>query len=175
MKINQHYPRRARGVVLLALLLTLALMAIALMGAANWWAFERQRQAEEQLLFVGDQYRMAIAHYYYATPGPAKALPLSLADLLEDHRFPVPVRHLRRLYLDPITEEPFELLHSDEQIYGVASTSTKQTIKRAGFSPRYRAFEGLETYKQWQFSFSPARLGKAPALAPPKTARPIKK
>jgi type II secretory pathway pseudopilin PulG len=151
----------ARGIVLLALLLTLALMAVALMGAVEVWSVERQRETEAELLYVGDQYRLAIEHYYYASPGAGRTLPASIDDLVEDQRFPVPVRHLRRAYADPVTGQPFELLRSGEQISGVVSSSTKSTIKRRGFSRADSAFEGFETYNQWRFMFSPPVSGKA--------------
>ncbi|WP_211462928.1 type II secretion system protein [Collimonas silvisoli] len=153
--------RRVRGVVLLALLLTLALMAVALMGAVEVWSVERQRETEAELLYVGDQYRLAIQHYYYAAPGAGKMLPASIDDLLADQRFPTPVRHLRRAYADPVTGEAFELLRNGEQISGVVSSSTKPTIKRSGFSRADSAFEGFETYNQWRFLFSPPVPGKA--------------
>jgi type II secretory pathway pseudopilin PulG len=155
---NKRLDKRLEsGVALLAFLLTLALISVTLMGAVSWWSFERQRESEEELLFIGNQYRMAIERYYYATPGAVKVLPSTMEDLIQDDRFPAPVRHLRRLYPDPITGEPFELLRIGDQISGVASKSTKPAIKRSGFSPPYTAFEGLETYDQWKFLFSPPR------------------
>lgn len=157
MKNKLRVNRYVRGIVLLALLLTLALLGIALMGAVSWWTLERQRENEEDLIFVGNQYRLAIERYYYATPGNAKALPMRLNDLIEDERFPVPVRHLRRIYLDPMTGESFKLILIGEQIHGIASTSSRHTIKRSGFSPPYTGFEGVETYDQWKFLFTPPR------------------
>jgi type II secretory pathway pseudopilin PulG len=161
MKPLPQIKRAARGIVLLALLLTLALMAVALMGAVEVWSVERQRETEADLLYVGDQYRLAIEQYYYATPGAGKMLPTRIEDLVDDQRFPVPVRHLRRAYADPVTGAPFELLRTGEQISGVVSSSTKSTIKRKGFYRADSAFEGLETYNQWRFLFVPPVAGKA--------------
>jgi type II secretory pathway pseudopilin PulG len=153
--------RAVRGIVLLALLLTLALIAVALTGALEVWSVERQREAEADLLYVGGQYRLALERYYYASPGATKVLPTSIDDLLEDRRFPVPVRHLRRAWADPVTGKPFDLLRLDEQIIGVVSSSTKSTIKRSGFAPSDSAFDGLATYDQWKFLFHPRVSGKA--------------
>src|SRR5438132_706122 len=86
MKRLPQIKRAMRGIVLLALLLTLGLMAVALMGAVEVWSVERQRETEADLLYVGDQYRLAIQHYYYATPGAARVLPTSINDLVEDQR-----------------------------------------------------------------------------------------
>ena len=64
-----------------------------------------QREREQELLFVGSQFRNAFMSYYGATPA-GRALPAFLEDLVEDNRFPVPRRHLRRVYADPMTSKP---------------------------------------------------------------------
>ena len=171
MKHPPQIKRAPRGIVLLALLLTLALIAVALTGALEVWSIERQREAEADLLYVGDQYRLGIERYYYATPGATKVLPTSIDDLVEDPRFPVPMRHLRRAWADPVTGKPFELLQMDGQIIGVVSSSTKSTIKRSGFSRSDSAFDGLETYDQWKFLFYPHVSGKAGGKLPSQPPR----
>jgi type II secretory pathway pseudopilin PulG len=155
---------RARGLVLMALLLSLAIGAISIGAVADVWAVARQRQAEEELLFVGDQYRQAIERYYHALP-EVRALPPSIADLLLDPRFPHPVQHLRRAYDDPITgQADWGLVRVGNRIAGVFSRSEAPAIKRANFPQRYVDFEGRDLYSQWRFVFSP------PA---PRAGRPI--
>lgn len=171
MKQQPQIKRAVRGIVLLALLLTLALIAVALMGALEVWSVEKQREAEADLLYVGDQYRLAIERYYYATPGATKMLPMSIDDLVEDPRFAVPMRHLRRAWADPVTGKPFELLRTNEQIIGVVSSSTNSTIKRSGFSQSDSAFDGLETHDQWKFLFHPSVSGKAGRKLPSQSPR----
>lgn len=158
--------RRMRGVVLLALLLALALMGIGLLGAAEWWSTARQREAEAELLYVGDQYRKAIERYYYATPSPIKTFPVRLEDLVEDPRFPVPVHHLRKLYPDPVTGGAFEPVQAGDAIVGVASISDRQPIKRRNFPSPYGGFEDQESYKQWKFVFTPPMRGRAAPILP---------
>ena len=153
--------RRARGcdgVVLLALLLVLALGGIALMAAVDVASIARQRAREQELLFVGDQYRQAIRRYYYAAQqGARKVLPASLEDLLEDDRYPVPVRHLRRLYPDPITgSAEWGALRVGERIAGIYSLSDKEPLKKAGFAQGYEQFNGKTTYKEWVFAVATA-------------------
>jgi type II secretory pathway pseudopilin PulG len=154
------------GLVLLALLIFLALVSLATALAAEVWATTRQRDREAELLFVGDQYRRAIESYWRATPGRVKVLPRSLAVLLQDDRFPVPVRHLRRLYADPITGEDFVLLRQGGAVAGVLSPSKAAPLKIAGFPPRYRQFEAATSYEQWQFIFVPPRSGIRPPPRP---------
>lgn len=146
--------RHARGLVLLALLLALALGAIAVMTAVDVWSMTRQRAREQELLFVGDQYRQAIERYYLAAPpGAARVLPARFEDLLEDDRYPVPVRHLRRLYPDPMTGgADWGVVRSGGRIAGVYSLSEQPPVKQAEFAPRYQTFNGKSSYREWKFA-----------------------
>jgi len=174
LAVPQRSPRGgpARGLVLLALLIALALGGIALMAAVDVWSLARQRSLEQQLLFAGDQYRQAIQRYYFgAPPGSQRVLPTSLQDLLEDDRYPTPVRHLRRPYADPMTGDPeWGVLRIGNRIAGVHSLSEKEPIKQAGFSPGYHFFEGLKTYSDWSFAVStngrPILMKPNPASTP---------
>lgn len=161
-----------RGVVLLALLIALALGAIALMAAVDVWSLARQRAQEQELLFVGDQYRQAIQRYYFAAPpGTPRQLPSSLQDLVEDDRYPVPVRHLRRLYPDPITgSSEWGVLHIGNRVSGVHSLSDKEPVKQASFASGYAFFEGLKAYRDWSFAVSAA--GHPILVAPDSAATP---
>ena len=146
--------RTCSGLVLLGVLLLLALAAIAALAGAEVWATAVQREQEEQLLYVGEQYRRAIESYWRATPGRAKTLPSSLEVLLEDDRFPMPVRHLRRLYPDPFDPKAeWGLVRIDSGIAGVYSTSPAIPLKRRGFPTRYAQFEDAKDYNQWRFVF----------------------
>ncbi len=159
--------RKARGLVLLALLIFLALASLATMLAAEVWATARQRDREAELLFVGDQYRRAIESYWRSTPGRVKTLPVSVDVLLQDDRFPTPVHHLRRPYSDPMTGEAFVLVRQGGAIAGVQSASKATPLKMAGFPVRYRLFEGAQSYEQWQFVFIPPRSGiRTPQRSP---------
>jgi len=151
-----HGPaNRARGLVLLALLIMLVLVGVGTLGAAEYWATALKRERETELLFIGDQYRRAIAEYWKMTPG-RRAFPPTLESLLTDNRFPNPVHHLRRTYRDPMTESgEFELLKVANSITGVHSTSQDAPIKHAQFPKPYSQFEQAENYSQWQFVFSP--------------------
>lgn len=149
--------RLSTGVVLLALLIALALGGFAVMAAVDVWSMARQRGQEQELLFVGNQYRQAIQRYFVgAPPGTPRVLPTSLDDLLEDNRFPVPVHHLRRLYPDPITgSTEWGVLRAGSRVMGVYSLSEKATIKREGFAIGYEQFSGTSTYRDWLFAISP--------------------
>ncbi len=164
---------------MLALLLALALGGIALMAAADVWALARQRAQEQELLFVGDQYRQAIQRYYFgAPPGTPRVLPSSLEDLLEDDRYPVPVRHLRRRYPDPVTASPeWGELRLGTRLSGVYSLSEKTPVKQEGFAPGYQPFSGKTAYSDWVFAVSnsgrPTFVNPNSASTPASSAAPF--
>jgi len=112
-----------------------------------------QRAKEAELLFVGDQFRRAIKSYYSSVrAGKSQTLPRSLEDLLEDTRFPMPVRHLRRVYPDPMTgEADWVLVQGAGGIMGVHSRSTFSAFKKREFPVQYRDFQDKETYAEWVF------------------------
>jgi type II secretory pathway pseudopilin PulG len=154
--------RPERGVMLLGLLLMLMLTAIGLMAAVEVWSTARQREQERELLFVGEQYRQAIRRYYYAMPpGKPRVLPATLESLLADDRFEVPVRHLRRLYPDPVTgSTEWGLVLVGDRIAGVHSQSTAAPLKHTGFAPSQVAFEDKASYQDWVFLFLPPRSAR---------------
>jgi type II secretory pathway pseudopilin PulG len=173
---QQQPAGRSRGFMLLGLLIVLALAGLSLMAAVDVWTLQRQREREEQLLFVGDQYRLAIQRYYFAAPpGSPRVLPVNTKVLLEDDRYPIPIRHLRRLYPDPITgtAEWGEVRVAD-RLSGVYSLSEAQPVKQAGFTPNYETFNGKTSYQGWVFAFSgaPAAGLATPTPAPSVTNPP---
>ena len=162
--------RHARqGFVLLAALIVLALLAIGLMASVDVWSLSRQREREQELLFVGDQYREAIRRYYLAAPsGGARSLPTSLAVLLDDDRFPLPVHHLRRAYPDPMTgSTEWGLTRAGDLIIGVYSLSEKHPVKQANFAPGYLQFSEAQSYRDWIFAFQIPRGRRVPSARPP--------
>lgn len=115
--------RRQRGFTYLWLLLVLAAGGAGLAALGERASTAVQRERETELVFRGGEIARAIAAYQAATPGPAKALPESLQDLLEDRRGPRVVHHLRRPYVDPFTGEADWVLVKTEsgRIAGVHS------------------------------------------------------
>ncbi len=146
------------GFTYLGILLAVAFLGIALAAAGTLWSFAAQREREAQLLYVGDQYRSAIAHYYASGP-VAHRLPQSLEELLEDQRSPLPRRYLRQLYADPMTgRADWQLIRDpDGGIFGVASSSSGIPLKKANFTGQDVEFAGSDCYCNWRFEFTPSR------------------
>ncbi len=170
-------PNPMRGVLLLGLLLAMAISGVALLVALDVWAVTRQRQQEQELLFVGEQYRMAIARYYHAAPkGVPRALPATLQDLLQDDRYSIPVRHLRRLYADPLTGAPqWGAVLNGKRIAGVYSLAKGTPLKQGGFAKEAQNFAGKSSYREWAFVFTPPTPnpgGRAVRPPPGETAAP---
>lgn len=166
-----HDSRRNRehGFTYLALLFAVALSGIALSAVGVMWSSERQREREQELLFVGDQFRTAIASYSLLSPGLVKRYPATLDDMLKDNRFLGVKRHLRQIYVDPMTDgQEWGLIMAPEGgIMGVFSTSTKAPIKQSKFRDRYAGFEQQPTYAGWRFVFRPETTPQIPSNKKP--------
>jgi type II secretory pathway pseudopilin PulG len=141
------------GFTYLGILVAVVVMGVLLTAAARVWTLTEQREREEQLLFAGDAIRIAIASYY----AHGHRYPNSLKDLLIDDRSPVPLHHLRRLYLDPMTNgTDWQLVAAPEGgVKGVYSASTLTPIKRQNFSDIDKTFADSDCYCAWKFVYEP--------------------
>ena len=165
------------GYSYLILLFAVAILASGLAGTGIVWHTAQQRAKETDLLFAGNQIRNAIASYAMRTPGNLRRYPATLDDLIKDPRFPTVVRHLRKIYRDPVTgtTDWGLIIAPGGGIMGVYSKSEAPPLKRTGFDAPDRAFEDRTkllgekmTYKEWQFAYlAPAPPGVAPAVAAP--------
>jgi type II secretory pathway pseudopilin PulG len=153
---RQLASKHCTGIVLLAVLVFILVTSLAASSLVSSAQQEVRRAKEAELLFAGDQFRRAILSYYSSVPpGGARSLPPSLDALLEDRRFPMPVRHLRRRYLDPMTASgDWELVFRNGGIVGIHSRSMDKPLKKAAFPRGYEAFENAGTYADWIFSIT---------------------
>ena len=137
------------GMFVFILITTLAASSMVVIHETN-----RKREREDELLFVGAQYRRAILSYYNTVPpGGARSLPPTLEALVLDARFPMPVAHLRRLYPDPITGKvDWEVERVAGGIVGLRSRSSERALKVGGFPPGLESLEGKERYAEWVFA-----------------------
>jgi hypothetical protein len=115
-----------------------------------------QREQEDELLWVGEQYRKAIKKYYHASPGALKQFPREVDDLLLDPRLLTMTRHLRKIYIDPVNQQPLiEIRDHAGNLIGMRSSSNRKPIKQANFDPQYAHFANALSYQQWEFIFLP--------------------
>lgn len=156
---SPKHPKQ-QGFTLLGALILIALMGGGLAAYGELTSHVAQREKEAELLFRGAQYRQAIEGYYRKE----QRYPQALAELLEDKRYPAPVRHLRKLYLDPITGEPWATLQAPGGgIMGVYSKSEAEPIKVRGFRLADEKFTDTKRYMDWQFFYLPESQSQAEA------------
>jgi type II secretory pathway pseudopilin PulG len=154
-RLGSRVSIRSRGFAFVALMIAIAIIGLASAAAASLASMTRRRDAEERLLYVGDQYRRAIEAYAAATPIGQPRYPAQLSDLLKDPRYPGTRRYLRSLTPDPITDRDdwIVIMAPEGGIMGLHSASTRLPVKRAGFDVPYETFDGRTSYTSWGFCF----------------------
>ena len=143
---------RHAGFTYLSALIAVAVMGVGLASVGEAWSRKNQREREAELLWIGEQFRMAIGLYYQRTPGAVKRFPEKMEDLLEDKRFLSTQRYLRRVYADPMTGKPQWVLvpAPGGGFMGVRSLSEKPALSLRGKS---------RNYAEWTFIYEPPVAG----------------
>lgn len=145
-----------KGHTYLAVLMMVIIMGILLCAVGRSWHTVMKREREEELLFRGGQIRDAISRWYKPRAGGHAATPLrDLKDLLQDPRTPRTVRHLRRLYKDPVTNGEWVIITDPVKgIQGVASAGRDMPLKTTGFPEELKDFTGNKHYSDWRFIYA---------------------
>jgi type II secretory pathway pseudopilin PulG len=168
--------KRERGFTYLTVLFIVAILLGGLALVGEMWETAARRDKEADLLFVGNQYRQAIARYYNSTPGGIKRYPHTLDELLKDPRQPSTQRYLRKLYPDPLGSTEWGIVKApDGGVAGVYSLSEERPLKSGNFKLRDAGFENAQRYADWKFLYSPAAAAQTtpnPAGAAPGTPLP---
>lgn len=144
-----------RGFTYLWTLLLVAFLGIGLAIGSEIYSTSVQRDKELELLAIGRQFQEAIGRYYEAgVAAGGNEYPAALDDLLKDNRFPGVKRHLRKVFVDPMTGRPvWGLVRVGGRIVGVHSLSDKRPIKQDNFEPSAIAFRGKERVSEWVFTY----------------------
>ena len=155
--------RRARctGFTYIGVLALIAVLALVGTAGVRVGLQAHRRVAEEALLQIGAEFSDALGRYAAVTPRGTPDAPKALEDLLRDPRFPGTVRHLRRIYSDPLTgSKRWGLVFTEdgEQLLGVYSLARGRPIKAAGFDERFAGFSAQAAYSAWVFA-RPADAG----------------
>lgn len=147
---------RSGGFTYLMVLVALAIFGVGLAALGETWSSVARRDSEQELLAVGDAYARAIEQYYLRSPGATRRYPARLDDLLEDRRFVGTVRHLRRLYRDPVARHEFGVvMAADGGIMGVYSTSAARPLRSAPYRLSNGAAVTGPRYADWKFVYAP--------------------
>jgi len=157
-----------RGVALMGVLMAVVVLGLMSGIAGTSWKTIVQRAKEQELLWRGNQYRQAIESYYKSGQGGVAALPTDLEKLVKDDRSIVVLRHLRKLYNDPMTGGDWVVIKDPSgRISGVRSSSELETFKQDGFDAANSAFVGKTRYSEWEFVFQPPAASKPATPASP--------
>lgn len=161
------------GFTYLFLLFLVALGGVLLAAAGQLWSTESRREKESELLFVGEQFRLAIESYRsLQVAGQGKgdgsnAYPRQLAELLEDRRVSPAVHHLRRIYVDPLLGTiNWGLIRQGDGIVGVYSLAPGKPLKQRNFPPSQEGFTDKDSYRDWVFAVDGGAMGQTPRSAP---------
>jgi type II secretory pathway pseudopilin PulG len=152
-----------RGFTLLAVMAAMFLLALGTQKVMFVLSQQAQREREAELLQVGAAFAQAIGAYYESSPGTVKRWPANLNDLVDDKRFVGMRRHLRRVYMDPITRsEEWGLVRaSDGGIEGVYSLSDASPIRSGALTVGELRLPAASRYTDWQFVYQPASFNPA--------------
>jgi type II secretory pathway pseudopilin PulG len=143
---------RQGGFTYLGLLFAIAFVGLLMASAGEVWHVSAKREREEELLFIGRQFSDALASYRTATPVEPKQWPRRLEDLLEDRRGPTTSRHLRKIFVDPLTSsKEWGLIKVGEEITGVFSLAEGRPLKQANFPDDEGSFASAKSYRDWRF------------------------
>ena len=139
---------------------------IGLVGAATLKidSLLRRAAAEEELLGIGAEFSAALVSYAAATPKGQPPQPPTLRELLKDPRTPGLRRHLRKIFVDPVTggtEWGIVYVGDHVGVMGVYSLSQARPLKIGNFDPRFVGFENKEHLSDWKFTAG------LPPVAPP--------
>lgn len=144
--------RKAQGFTYVGLLIFIAILSVSITYALEAGSALQLRAKEQELIFVGLQYQHAFDSYADATPMGQPVLPKNLEELLLDTRSTVTRRHLRKVFLDPITAQNFaQVRDQDGRLLGVRSRATDKPIKAVGFPADAVGMEAKEHYSDWVF------------------------
>ena len=160
--------RSAGGFTYVGVLVLVALVGLVLAAMGQVWHTLQQREKEQELLFIGNEFRVALTHYAQGASGQAGRAPMHLEDLLQDPRSPGIRRYLRKIYPDPMTgSAEWGLINGPNgEIYGVHSLSEQEPLKKGNFGVADRQFEGMKKYSEWVFmGASGSRRHRQPGAA----------
>ena len=148
----------------------LALLAGASSLSVSTTSSMARQAVEAELLRIGEEFSSALQGYKENSSNgqfvSAFHGPTELEELTRDTRSGRLVRHLRKIYADPLTGRVDWGIVRDENgfILGIYSLADGKPIKQEGFVPTQAAFRGAESYREWVFGERADRVDKVIAV-----------
>jgi type II secretory pathway pseudopilin PulG len=171
----RHIPHRnnhVRGFTYLSLIIVVAIVGLVAASAIKLGSVLQRSRAEQELLDIGAAFSDALKSYADATPQGMPTQPPSLRELLKDPRFPGVRRHLRKIFVDPMTgKAEWGIVYRGDKtgVLAVYSLSDAKPVKIGNFPARYSGFEGKSRISDWKFTIS----AEGPTVALPQQAAPL--
>jgi type II secretory pathway pseudopilin PulG len=171
--------RPARGFTYISVIILIAIIGLVAATTVRLGATLQRAAAERELLYIGEQFSDALKSYAAATPQGQPQQPPTMKELLKDPRFPGTRRHLRKIFVDPMTGKPeWGIVYMGDKlgVLGIYSLSTAEPIKVSNFPSRFQAFEGKRKISDWVFTFNgqePPPPGQLPAKPGANPASPM--
>ncbi|MDR7052125.1 type II secretory pathway pseudopilin PulG [Duganella sp. 3397] len=172
--MRHSHARRAGGFTYVSLIIMVAIIGLVAAASLKLGATVQRSRAEQQLLVIGAAFSDALQSYADATPAGQPPQPPSLKDLLRDPRFPTPRRHLRKIFVDPMTgkaEWGIVYLGGTTGVMAVYSLSQARPVKIGNFPARFQSLAGKQKISEWRFVASgpgtPGTQGANTGAAPP--------
>lgn len=153
------------GFTYLSLMIVLAIIGLVTATSIKLGSVLQRSKAEQELLNIGTAFSDALQSYAEATPAGQSTMPATLADLLRDPRFPTPKRHLRKIFVDPVTgRTEWGIVYAGDRtgVVAIYSLSNARPVKISNFPQRFAGFAGALKISDWKFSASSMTGSAAP-------------
>ena len=147
--------RRSGGFTYLSLIILVAIIGLVSASALKLGSVLQRSRAEQELLDIGAAFSDALQSYANATPAGFPPQPPSLRELLKDPRFPTVRRHLRKVFVDPMTgkaEWGITYLGDKVGVLAVYSLSDAKPVKIGNFPQRFQGLAGKQKISEWRFA-----------------------
>ena len=162
-------PRRDGGFTYLSLIILVAIIGMVTASALKLGSVIQRSRAEQELLVIGAAFSDALQSYADATPPGMPTQPPTLNALLKDARFPGVRRHLRKVFVDPMTgkaEWGITYLGDKVGVLAIYSLSDARPVKIGNFPQRFATLAGKQKISEWRFGAT-GKSGLAAAAPPP--------
>ena len=147
--------RRSGGFTYLSLIILVAIIGLVSASTLKLGSVLQRSRAEQELLDIGAAFSDALQSYANATPAGFPPQPPSLKELLKDPRFPTVRRHLRKVFVDPMTgkaEWGITYLGDKVGVLAVYSLSDAKPVKIGNFPQRFQGLAGKQKISEWRFA-----------------------
>jgi len=174
--------RRQTGFSYVFVIVLVTILGLVAASSIKLGSLLQRNEAEKDLLEIGAAFSEALRSYDQSSEEGQSRSPTSLDQLIKDPRSAAPKRHLRKLFVDPMTgSSEWGIVRGVDKvsIIGVYSLSDARPIKLAKFPPGLEHLENKTRISDWKFLISkhvpgavnaiPSQPGNLPPNSDPNT------